>query len=71
LKFLIHLYLSFVQGDKYESICILLPVDNQLGQHHLLKILECVLVQPLLWEVSQKTRNSSTSRLLYYTWTYT
>jgi hypothetical protein len=39
LKSLIHLDLSFVQGDKYGSIFILLPTDFQLHQHHLLKIL--------------------------------
>ena len=31
--------LSFVQGDKYGSICILLHADIQLDQHHLLKML--------------------------------
>jgi hypothetical protein len=38
-KFLIHLDMSFVQGDRNESICILLHVGNQLNQHHLLKML--------------------------------
>jgi hypothetical protein len=34
---LIHLDLSFVQGDKDGSICILLQTDHQdLNQHHLL-----------------------------------
>jgi hypothetical protein len=32
-----HLDLSFAQGDKYGSICILLHADLQLNQHHLLK----------------------------------
>jgi len=36
---LIHLDLSFIQGDKSGSICILLHADRQLNQHHLLKIL--------------------------------
>ena len=36
---LIHLDLSFVQGDKNGSICILLHADHQLNQHYLLKIL--------------------------------
>jgi hypothetical protein len=36
---LIHLDLSFVQGDKNGSICILLHVDCQLNQHLLLKML--------------------------------
>jgi len=36
---LVHLDLSFVQGDKHGSICILLHVALQLNQHHLLKML--------------------------------
>ena len=39
LKSLIHLGLSFEQGDEYEFICILLHADSQVDQHHLLKIL--------------------------------
>ena len=39
LRFLIHLDLNFVLGDKYEPICILLHADIQLHQHHLLKML--------------------------------
>jgi hypothetical protein len=38
MRYLIHLDLSFVQGDKYVSIFILLHADSQLDQHHLLKI---------------------------------
>ena len=34
-----HLDLSFVQGDKNGSICILLHVEHHLTQHHLLKML--------------------------------
>ena len=34
---LIHLDLSFVQGDNKGSICILQHVDSQLNHHHLLK----------------------------------
>jgi hypothetical protein len=34
LKFLIHLDLSFVQGDRYGSIFILLHIDTQLVQHY-------------------------------------
>jgi len=41
---LIHLDLSFVQGDKNRSICILLHVDLQLNQHHLLKMLSFFLL---------------------------
>ena len=36
LRALIHLDLSFVQGDRY-SICILLYADIQLEQHHLVE----------------------------------
>jgi len=36
---LFHLDLSFVQGDKNGSICILLHDDLQLNQHHLLGML--------------------------------
>jgi hypothetical protein len=38
-SFLIHLDLSFVQGDKNGSISILLHANHQLCQHHLLKML--------------------------------
>ena len=38
LRSLIYLDLSFVQGDKYRPICILLHVDCQLEQHHLSKM---------------------------------
>jgi hypothetical protein len=38
LRSLIHLDLSFVQGDKYGSIFILLHTDYQLDQHYLLKM---------------------------------
>ena len=40
---LIHLDLSFIQGDKNGSIHILLHVDCQLNQHHLLKMLSFFL----------------------------
>jgi hypothetical protein len=41
LRFLIYLDLSFVQGNRYGSICIFLHTDiyMQLDQHHLLKML--------------------------------
>ena len=50
LRSLIHLDLSFVHGDRYGSIFILLEVDIQLCQHHLLKMFSffhCVLLAPL------------------------
>ena len=42
LRSLIHLNLSFVQGDRYGSIFILLHADIQLDQHHLLKMLSFI-----------------------------
>ena len=39
MLYLIHLDLSYVQGDKYLSICILLHTDNQFDKQHLLKII--------------------------------
>lgn len=39
LRFLISLEISFVWGDNYEFIWILLRVAIQFDQHHLLKIL--------------------------------
>ena len=39
LRSLIHLDLSFVHGDRYGFIFILLQVNIQLCQHHLLKML--------------------------------
>ena len=39
LRSLIHLHLIFVNGDRYESICIFLHVDIQLCQQHLLNML--------------------------------
>jgi hypothetical protein len=42
LKSLIYVDLSFVQGDKYESICILLHTDIQFDQNCFLKMLYSV-----------------------------
>ena len=39
LRSLIHLDLSFVQGDKYKSNCVFLHADCQLDQRHFLKSL--------------------------------
>ena len=39
LRSLDHLELSFIHGDRYESICLLLHVDIQLCQYQFLKIL--------------------------------
>jgi len=47
---LIHLDLSFVQGDNNGSICILLHTDLQLNQHHFSKMLSffhCMVLGPL------------------------
>ena len=50
-----HLDLSFVQGDKNRSICILLPADLQLDQHHLLKMLSFSTVW--FWLLYQRSSN--------------
>jgi hypothetical protein len=42
LRSLIHLALSFVQGNKYGSIFIFLQTDCQLDQHHILEILSFI-----------------------------
>ena len=39
LRSLIHMDLTFVPGNRYGSICILLHVDIQLDQHNLLKVI--------------------------------
>jgi hypothetical protein len=39
LRSLIHLNVSFVQGDNYESMFIFLHINSQLDHHHLLKLL--------------------------------
>jgi hypothetical protein len=49
-SYLIHLDLSYVQGNKYGFIFILLHPDNQLDQHHLLKKLPfycCIILTSL------------------------
>ena len=46
LRSLIHLNLSFVQGDIYASICILLHAEMQLFQQHLLKMLPFLGIYP-------------------------
>ena len=48
---LIHLELVFVQGDRYESISILLSMDPQFSQNHLFKILR--FLQLYLWNHTQ------------------
>ena len=44
LRSLIHLDLSFVQGDKHSSICILLHANIQLDHHHWLKMFSLSIV---------------------------
>jgi hypothetical protein len=49
-SYLVHLDLSFVQGDKNGSLRILLHNNCQLCQHHLLKMLcyfHCMVLAPL------------------------
>lgn len=43
LRYLNHLYLNFVQYDKYESISILLHADIQFYYHYLLKVFSVCL----------------------------
>ena len=43
LRSLIYLFLSFVHGNRYKSIFILLHVDIQLCQHHLLSCNEYLM----------------------------
>jgi hypothetical protein len=50
LRSLIHLDLSFVQGDKYGSTFIFLHTDSQLDQYYLLKMLSffhCIFLAAL------------------------
>ena len=50
LRSFIPLDLSFVQGDKYETICIFLPIEIQLGQRHFLKMFSsfhCIVLPSL------------------------
>lgn len=50
LRFLIHLELSFVQGEKYGCVYILLHVATQFDQDHLLKMLsflQCLFLTSL------------------------
>jgi hypothetical protein len=53
LRSLIYLDLTFIQGNKYGSICILLHADIHLSQHHLLKTLSFSIVW--FWLLCQKS----------------
>ena len=51
LIYLIYLDLSFVQGDRYGSVCILLYADIKSDQHHFLKMLsffQCIFLAYVL-----------------------
>ena len=51
LRSLIHLDSSFVQGNRYGSICIFIHADIQLCQHQLLKMfsfVHCIMLASLL-----------------------
>ena len=55
LRTLIQLELSFVQGDKYGSICSLLLVDIQFDQHHLLEMFFLSFIFPVCsWLLYQR-----------------
>ena len=55
LRSVIYLDLSFVQGDNYVSICILLHADIQLDQHHLLNLFSIVW----FWLLCQRSSDYS------------
>ena len=66
-----HLDFSFVQGNKYRSICIVLHTDSELDQHHLLKILSffhCMEKYgiPMIHSIDPKTRRKSQVRMLQF-----
>jgi hypothetical protein len=49
LMSLIHLYLSFVKGNRYGSICILLQAETQLDKQHLVffSLFHCIVLGSL------------------------
>ncbi|KAL6051508.1 hypothetical protein STEG23_011313, partial [Scotinomys teguina] len=49
MRSLIHLDLSFVPGEKHESLCLLLRVDIQLDQHHELKMLFSIVYHCIIY----------------------
>jgi hypothetical protein len=65
LRSLIHLDLSFLQGNKNGSIFILLHADIQLGQHHLLKRLFFFF---LLYDFGFFTKNQISIGSWVYFW---
>lgn len=58
LRSLVHLNLSCVQGDMYGSLCILLHVDTQSVQQHLLKMLFSNVKFCLLYQRSDVHRHN-------------
>jgi hypothetical protein len=65
LRSLIHLDLSFLQGDRYGSIFILLHADIHLDHHNFLKRLSSPAPPPCVFLVSL-----SKIRYLYSVWIY-
>jgi hypothetical protein len=60
---LIYMDLNFMQGDKYDSICILLHEDIHLDQHHFLKMLSFfhfIVLASILVSVLLMCRNTMT-----------
>jgi hypothetical protein len=55
LRSLIHLNLSFVQGDKYVSIFIILHTDKKLDQHHIFKMLS--IFHCIFWLLFQRSND--------------
>ncbi|KAL6091608.1 hypothetical protein STEG23_006083, partial [Scotinomys teguina] len=58
LRYLICFNLSFVHGNRNESICNILHVDIQLCQHYLLKMLFLPIVQFWLFAKNQVFRET-------------
>ena len=68
LRSLLHLGLSFVHGDIYGSFCILLHVDIQLCQHHLLKMLSifhCIVLDSLSEMLCKQSRLAITKQKVH------
>jgi hypothetical protein len=70
LRSLIHLDLSFVQGDEYGSIFIFLHTDSQLDQHHLLKMLSFFLFFLPLYMFDFFVKDKVPVSVWFYFWVF-
>ena len=71
LRSLIHLNLSFVQGDKYGSTCIFLHAYIQVVQHHFLKmftLFHCMVLVSLSKTVSRYYKFISGFSIPFHWW---